>query len=234
MGEISNKTILALLVATVVVSLGGAYISISAVNSRLSSVGLAPITGFAVVPNGTATVTVQTVSSIKFSDSSVAFGTGSVNTTGSYSNCSLSTVYTPYKGCVGFDDQINGFTVENDGNTNLSVELRSNISLATFIGTGGGDFRWNVSVNEAGSCVNKSGTDRTAVEPNTTDDGCGGDTSDCGAGWEQISTSNKNICPSLLFIDASDSLDIDINITIPLDAPVEAKIAGFIITGTGE
>jgi hypothetical protein len=233
MGEISNKTILALLVATVVVSLGGAYISISAVNSRLSSVGLAPITGFATIPNGTATVTVQTVSSIKFSQASVAFSTGSVNTASGFNNCTLSTTSASNSGCTDFSEVSTPFTIENDGNTNLSVELRSNATATTFIGSGA-LFLWNVSVNESGSCVNASGTDRTAVQPNTSGVGCGGTTNACGSIFESVSTSNKNICPSLLYNDASDSLNIDINISIPYDAPTGTKIAGIIVTGTAE
>ena len=241
MNDVSNKTIFALLVATVVISLGGTYISMSAVNNKLGSLGFgpitgffAPITGFALIPNATATVTVELFSSIKFTDSSVAFGSGNVNTTGGFTKCALSTVYTP-RGCVSFNDVTDGFTIENDGNSNLSVELRSNVTAAQFIGGSSPLFLWNVTVNEAGSCVNASGTSfrpRTAVTPNTSANCATHDA--CGADFEAVSTSNKNICPSLLFSDSSDTLDIDINITISEDAPEGAKLAGFIVTGTAE
>ncbi len=230
--EVSNRTIMALLIATVVVSLGGTYISLSAVNNKLTSIGLVPITGFAVIPNATATVTVNTISSIKFSQASVAFSTGSVNTASGFNNCTLSTTSASNSGCTDFSEVSTPFTIENDGNTNLSVELRSNATATTFIGSGA-LFLWNVSVNESGSCVNASGTDRTAVQPNTSV-GCGGTTNACGSIFESVSTSNKNICPSLLYNDASDSLNIDINISIPYDAPTGTKIAGIIVTGTAE
>ncbi|MDP6139364.1 MAG: hypothetical protein QGI89_04705 [Candidatus Woesearchaeota archaeon] len=232
MGEISNRTILALLIATLVISLGGTYISLSAVNNKLVSLGLAPITGFATIPNGTATVTVNTISSIQFSKASVAFGSGNVNTPGGYNNCTLTTLDEGNSpGCSDFNNA-SGFTVVNDGNANLSVELRSNISAANFI-SGSAVFAWNVSVNESGSCVNSSGSDRTAVQPNTSV-GCGGTADACGSIFESVSTSNKNICPSLLYSDTSDALNIDINITIPLDAPTGAKTAALIVTGTAE
>jgi hypothetical protein len=230
--EVSNRTIMALLIATVVVSLGGTYISLSAVNNKLTSIGLVPITGFAVIPNATATVTVNTISSIKFSQASVAFSTGSVNTASGFNNCTLSTTSASNSGCTDFSEVSTPFTIENDGNTNLSVELRSNATATTFIGSGA-LFLWNVSVSESGSCVNASGTDRTAVQPNTSV-GCGGTTNACGSIFESVSTSNKNICPSLLYNDASDSLNIDINISIPYDAPTGTKIAGIIVTGTAE
>ena len=239
MNDVSNKTIFALLVATVVISLGGTYISMSAVNNKLGSLGFtptAPITGLALIPNATASVTIQHFSSIRFSDSSVAFGSGNVNTTGGFTKCALSTVYTP-RGCVSFNDVTDGFTIENDGNSNLSVELRSNVTAAQFIGGSSPLFLWNVTVNEAGSCVNVSGSDRTAVQPNTSlscSSPASGNTSNCGADFEAVSTSNKNICPSLLFLDSSDTLDIDINITISEDAPTGSKLAGFIVTGTVE
>ena len=238
MGEISNRAILALLVATVVVSLGGTYISISAVNSRLTSIGLTPITGFATIPNATATVSIETFSSIKFSQSSVAFGSGSVNTSGGFNNCTLSTLDAGgiNSGCRDFNQVSNGFTIENDGNTNLSIELKSNASAEDFIGLGSALFLWNVTVNASGSCVNKSGTGSLAVQPNTSL-GCGTDgnaASDCGSIFEAVSTSNKNICPSLLFEDSKDALNIDINISIPYDAPAGGKVAGLIVTGTRE
>ncbi len=84
MGDISNRTVVLLLIATIIISLGGAFISLSTVNSRLSGMGLAPITGFALTPNATATVEITTTSSIKFQTaaSSVDFGSGGVNTAG--------------------------------------------------------------------------------------------------------------------------------------------------------
>ena len=231
MDDVSNKTVVMLLIATVVVSLGGAYVSLNAVNNKLSGIGLSPITGLATtVPNGTATLIVSLVSSIQFSDAAVDFGTGSINTT--LGNCTLSTTSANSGGCVDFDAQANGFTIENDGNTNLSITLVSDKTSANFIADGAGLFLWNVSVSEAGSCVNATG-DRLAVEPNTTtNNGCGGDTDNtCGAIYEAVSTTTKNICPSLLFDDSSDALDIDINITIPVTSPSGSKSAKLTITG---
>ncbi|MCH8003660.1 MAG: hypothetical protein IH934_03425 [Nanoarchaeota archaeon] len=246
MNEVSNRTIMVLLVATIVVSLGGTFISLSAVNNRLTSIGLAPITGFATVPNATATVTIVGASSIFFSQATVAFGSGSVDTAGGFNNCTLSTLDQNQEGAnsgcsSGFLEVSNGFTIENDGNTNLSVELRTNQTAEQFIGIGSALFLWNVTVNESGSCVNKSGTNRDVVEPNTTSsDTCGGSgPNDCGAIFEAVSAgatsaANKNICPSLLFKDTSDALNIDINISIPSDAPTGAKLVGLIVTGTTE
>lgn len=234
MDDVSNKTVVMLLIATVVVSLGGAYISLNAVSTKLSGIGVGPITGFATVPNGTATLTISLVSSIQFSQPTVAFGTGSINTT--LGNCTLSTTNANNgAGCVDFSEVGNGFTIENDGNTNLSITLSASANAATFIEDGASLFLWNVSVNESGSCVNASGA-RGVVSPNTTA-GClgeGNTNSSCGAIFEAVSTTTKNICPSLLFDDASDALNIDINVSIPVTAPAGAKSATLTITGARE
>ncbi|MBL7055120.1 hypothetical protein ISS05_05165, partial [Candidatus Woesearchaeota archaeon] len=47
MNDVSNRTVVVLLIATIVVSLGGTLISLTAINNRLGVLGLAPITGFA-------------------------------------------------------------------------------------------------------------------------------------------------------------------------------------------
>lgn len=241
MKRVSNRTVTLLLIATIIIAIGGTFFSLEAVNRGLSALGLAPITGFALAPNATATLTIAVTSSIKFIQANIDFGTGYVNASGGYNNCTLSTlpgVYGYNFGCEGFNEISNGFTVENDGNTNLSVELESNRTAAQFIEVGSALFKWNVTINETGSCVNISGSNRLVVEPNTTDAGCGGNpgtgASDCGTIFETVVTSYKNICPSLLYDDSSDALNIDINISIPVDAPTGAKIAGIVVRGTRE
>jgi len=234
---ISNRTVLALLLATLAVSLGGTFITLSTLNERLAGVGLEGVTGYALIPNGTASLTITTSSSIRFTADTVAFGSGFVNGT-SGNNCTLTTMsgtgYANTPPCASFTELNHGFTVENDGNTNLTVELQSNRTATQFIGIDSALFLWNVTLNETGSCVNKSGTARSAVSPNTTDaNQCSG--SNCGAIFEAVSAgAYKVICQSLLYDDTKDALDIDINITIPIDAPAGGKQAGLIVRGTVE
>lgn len=236
MKDISNKTLAILLVVTIVVSLGGTFISLGIISS-MSRGGGPSFTGFAVSPNATAQVTLESFSSIKFSQSSINFGTGSVNSTTGINNCSLTTVDGPgwenSAACAAFSPVTNGFTIENDGNANLTVELISNQSAAQFIGSTA-LFLWNVTLNESNSCVNITGA-RASVYPNTSDACLGVEAGGaCGSIFESVSTSYKTICPSLLYDNAKDSLNVDINITIPYDAPTGAKLAGFTVRGTRE
>ena len=241
MAEVSNKTIVMLLVATVVISIGGMIYTVNSVNKALVGKGiggLPGITGFALIPNGTAQLTVATTSSIKYTSATVDFGSGNVNTSGSYTNCSLLTVLVDgqyMRGCESFTTVTNGFTVENDGNTNLSVTLYSNISGVTFIGSSGAFFGWNVSLNESNSCYNVTGSPDMGIYPNTTADCGSGNTTSagtCGAIFENVSVNPKTICPRLRYEDFNDALNIDINVTVPFDAPAGAKYAKLIITGT--
>ena len=233
MKEVSNRAVMALLIATIVISLGGTFISLTTINNRLVGLGLTPITGLVMAPNATATLTVTTTSSIKFSQATVAFGSGYVNSSGGYTLCTLSTLDAVNIGCEDFNEVSNGFTIENDGNTNLTAELKSNVTAATFIG-GSANFRWNATLNESGSCVNSSSDGNGVVNPNTTADCGSGNTNEsaCGSIFEEVSTSHKVICPRLLYDNDNDALNVDINITVPVDAPSGDKLAGLTVRGT--
>ena len=225
---ISNKSFAILIIATLLLSFGTSFYIL-----QKSGVNTGKITGFALIPNGTATLVVQTTSSIRFTADTVNFGTGSINTEGGFRNCTLSTVSgAAYdnSGCTDFSRVNNGFTIENDGNTNLSVQLRSNQTALQFIGSAGALFLWNVTLNESGSCLNAT-LDEDAVYPNTTQD-CGAGAANCGNIFENVDTSGKIICPRLRFIDNSDALNIDINLSIPEDTPAGTKLVGLIVTGT--
>ena len=230
MKDVSNKTLAFLLVATIVESLGGTFISFSFVKSKIKEESVS-LTGFALIPNGTVSLSIGTTASIKFTSGAdtVTFGSGAVDVASSATNCSLSTIpeYTA-TGCTGLSNPTNGFTIENDGNTNLTVELRANQTATQFIGSGGALFLWNVSYNETGSCLDPAGA---VTSPNTSGGtACGGTV--CGTEFESVVTSFKTICHRLRYEDSNDQLNIDINVTIPLDASTGNKIAGLIVRGT--
>ncbi len=234
MKDISNKTLAVLLILTIVVSLGGTFISLSIINSILKGPQGSGVTGFALTPNATTTLTVDYYSSITFTQASIAFGSGSVNTTGGYTNCTLSSVsnWDNTPGCIDFTQVSTGFTIQNDGNTNLTVELASNVSAFEFIGSDGATFLWNVTLKEAGSCVNSSANGNGAVFPNTSSDCLGPGLGTCGSIFEDVSTNYKVICPRLLYEDSNDELDVDVNISIPYNSPTGGKSAAFTVRGT--
>src|SRR3989338_6214912 len=80
-GGISNKTFTLLIIATLLLSFGTSFYIL-----QKSGVNTGKITGFALIPNGTATLVVQTTSSIRFTADTFNFGTGSINTEGGFRN----------------------------------------------------------------------------------------------------------------------------------------------------
>ena len=202
--EISNKTLALFLVAAIVVSLAGTIIS-------LNKLGQVTTTGFAATDTGTATLQVNSTTSIFFSIDSINWGSGYVN--GSYINCTMGSDNKRSLGCVGFTTVAQGFVLENDGNKNVTVELVANATAAQFIegSTGGGpEFLYNVSNNETDACDTPAPAALTAVN---------------------TSAPGTLICDIFHFIDA-DTMRIDVEINIPSDSPPGVKIAEFTATAT--
>ena len=215
MEEISNKALFALILVSLAISVAGTILSIQKLSSMPSS---SPITAAAISPNASIILTIQSAASLTFTAATINFGTGSVNASGGFSNCTLSTVGTRY-GCNGFNDVTAPLTLENDGNTNLTVNLFSNVTAAQFIGGSAPVFNYNISVNETGSCLNSTNGVEIEAFPAT---------------FTTVNTTDPGniICPKLQFQNTNDTLNIGINISIPLDASQTAKAAGLKATGT--
>ncbi len=216
MAEISNKTLAALLVLTIVVSLGGTVISLG----KLKGLGTG-VTGFDVLTStGNISAYVSTNAAINFTTNATDFGTGTVhdscNACNMYTN-NGGTGYTDSVCCVSFSGANNGLVVENVGNRNVTLDFQFNKNAASFIGGTNPLFRINVSEGESGSCDNSSG----------------GPGSGLAATWNNtyanVPTSQLEVCDKFRPDNSTDKLVVNINITIPdnsqtgpLDAVVTA------------
>lgn len=218
--HISNKTLAFLVFVAILVSLFGTFLSLN----KLKYIGPAqPITGMGTTPAGNATLTVVTLSELNFTDKSVAWGAGYVNTSGGYTVCKLNTTdaYPPASGCANFTQETTGLIIENDGNTNLTIQLSSNVSAGTdFIGGTNPAFRYNVSNNENFACLNVSGNEHP-WDFNANES------------FKDVNTTGAGtiVCPRLQYTDANDSLKIHLHVEIPYDAPAAAW--GALLTATG-
>ncbi len=132
MTDISNKTLALLMVAAVVVSLGGLFVSLD----RLSKLGGAGtegangVTGFAIAL-GRANVTITSSATITMSDSSINFGACTLPSVGTLANIS-SNNSNGGGYCDGvFPDYV---TVVNTGNNNLNISVKTNVSAREFLG----------------------------------------------------------------------------------------------------
>lgn len=220
--HISNKTLAFLVFVAILVSLFGTFLSLN----RLKYIGPAqPITGMGTTPTGNATLTVVTLSSINFTDNSVNWGTGYVNTSGGYTTCKMNTTagYAGSSGCANFTQEITGMTLFNDGNTNITIQLVSNVSAGVdFIGGTNPVFQYNVSNNEAFSCLNATGNENLWPFGNGS------------VGWLPVNITGAGtiICPRLQYTDGNDSLRIHLLVEIPYDALSGAWGAMLTATGT--
>lgn len=206
--EMSNKTLSLLLVAAITISLFGTIISVNKLN-RFQTIKAT--TGFATSDQGTATVYINSSTSIFFSIDTVDFGTGYVNGTGgSPQNCTLNTEglkTTP--GCIDFNTVTQGFVLENEGTTMPSIQLSSNSNASEFLTGatgeyGGPRFLYKVTNNESSSCtspVPATYTDINDTAPGTV------------------------ICSGLDYKTDNDTLLIDIQINIPITTTTGQKTA---------
>jgi hypothetical protein len=208
--DLSNKTLAMILVVTMVLSLGGTLISLN----RIDSAG---ITGRAGSDVGNVTLQVNNTASLRFTVASLDFGSGAVNASGGYYNCTLSSmgVRTAYS-CAGFTTVSQGLVIENDGNQNLSVQLNSSDTNLSFIGGtqgGGSRFEWNVTENETQSCKS------SMFSANGT--------------WVNVNASPAGtlICRDLQW-NQNDTLLVHVYINIPANSNAGQRNATLTATGT--
>ena len=202
MEEISNKTIAALLVVAMVLSLSGTFFSLNKLNMLQKGV-----TGYATAynDNATATLTLSSVTSIIYTTNSVDWGTGSVDTSNGYTECNLTTSnLAAYSGCSNFNAQPAPLVLENDGTVNVKVNITANETPSSWIGGTNPGFYFVGSNNEANSCDPSTGnlvTTETA-----------------------LSTSEVTLCENLTYDNGADALNIDLKAQVPYDAPTGSKI----------
>ena len=215
MSEISNKTIVGILVLALVITVGSTAISVS----KLQQLGgiYNFITGAPSFTFGEVNITVQSVTSLSLigaNGTAINFGTGYINSScnfcqidsntlfvSGYSNGSNLSGVQQTQCCVSFNLPSSGFLLENTGNTNLSVgyTCSGNCTFATFIGgtrgrfvggTGGSGLEFKVTPNSVASQGGEEGGTDTAAS-------CGGggitirDSS-----WNITNSSSYSVCPT--------------------------------------
>lgn len=227
-----NKTLVALLALALVVTVMGTLVSVSK---------LGPQNGFSFLTaaatssaSGTSYVNITSATSITNDVSSVDFGQGYVDSSGT--NCttdSRGNVTSNGAYCIGFNTVTQGFLIENTGNVNVSVNMTctGNCTAAQFIGGSNPTFRFSVQNNDLRAIDAEIGALDTQPSCDAAKFGAGllytGITT-----WTDVSTSNVGLCGqdhagnyTLDFTDSQDAFAVDIAISIPVDAPSMNNIA---------
>ena len=206
MKEITNKSLAALLVVAIIVSVVGTWLVVN------QKPGVTKTTGAALFDTGTASMNIETTTSIKFSTASVSWGSVKVDLSNG-TTCTLNTDSgdgDDGDGCASHDANTAGLVMNNDGNNRLKVELSSDVDASGFIGGTGASYEYKIV--EGGNCGNvATPTDYTTVP-----------------------TSPYTICdtPGFNFIDESDSMTIHLKVVVPYDATADAKNSTWTATGT--
>jgi hypothetical protein len=214
--EISNNTLAWLVVAAVVVSLGGTIISLSMLEDN-------KLTGFATSnATGNVSVTVGSTTSLTFAIGNLNLGSGSVD--GAYNNCTIyvnsSTLNATNKnaGCTGFENSTWPLVIENNGNTVLNVTLNFSANASTFIGGAAvtPQFQFIVYQNESGSCnALNSSLNATFVEVTAAMVG-----------------QNMLVCTGLNWTNTNDTIAIGTFLRIPADSSGSKQVT-ITAQGTG-
>jgi hypothetical protein len=186
-----------------------AFLAFVAIITSLFSIGLVYnstkglfniISGYA-TSTGEANLTVESVVSINFTKAHINWGSGRVNA--GYASAGLNTFETNNVTNGNWTLQnAGGLRIENIGNVNVTLNLSGTKTAAQFIGGTGPTYKWNVSNVEASSCLNSTGGTATLPLNNFYD----------------VNTSTALFCGRLQFLDSSDSVRIDFNLTIPSDS----------------
>ena len=209
----------------VVVSVGFTYFSIKDLDHVLTAYGV----------QGEVNLSVESSLVINFTTASIDYGSGRVNSDASAA--SLTTFST--NNVTGGNWTLTtagGLRLQNEGNTNVSINLTFSKNASEFLGGTGSAFEFNVTNFETGSCLNGSGKGAA------TGGGIGGlrlnvfypanTTSSAGGGGFN--------CNVLRYESTSDVIRIDFNLTIPQDigtgsknVNISAVATAFNPTGSG-
>ena len=205
MNDVTNKTLVYLLMIAIVVSLVGTLVSLS----KLGELG---ITGMATnTSSGEVNLSITGACSVSMTGgNNISFGSGAV----SGSPCILNTsAGTKSGGCgTGINAVTHGINFTNDGNQNISLNISSNVTAANFIGGSNPVFKIDANEVESGAC----------------------NFGNFSLNWNETNTSDMELCSSSNQLepnDDNDTLEIDVYLSIPTDSNKGGGQARLTVTG---
>lgn len=214
MQQISNKTLTFLLVAAIVVSIGATVISFS----RMSQL-IPRTTGMG--STGLVNVSIAQTASVNVIDTQIQFG--SCAPTATY-GCNVSSNSTSADcSCEGgtWPDNI---TVQNDGNVDLNLTVKTTDLAATFIAGTAPQFWFSV----------RNGSSRPGCRNSTTYAGTDYNNNFFQYNWFSFETSNMEYtaCVNLSYPDTNDQIAVFTKLFLPSDAPISTANRSATLTFT--
>lgn len=216
--EVSNKTLAILVVAAIVVTLGGTMLV-------LRSGPSVQLTGLVTSQEGTAKINVSTVVDIELEDTVIDFGTGHVNDSALDHNCIMNTEQGPIdttesNDCLGDWNSITDYMwIQNEGNVPISLTVNSGLDASGFITGSSPSFQVKSVVDSTDA--NGPGDDSTAS---------------CSAGAALDTYSelggDVTLCDSLGYEDSGDELVMYAKATVPSDAATGSRTTTWTFTAS--
>ena len=151
------------------------------------------ITGMATNVSGTAAFNISGITSIRITDAAIDLGSGSV--TAGEDFAVIDTVANVDNGTWTTPDD--GFVIENDGNLDADISVNASELASSLIG--GTSATPSVKWKARGTTANCQDAVISAYQEITT-------------------TSTASFCDNLSYVDASDDIGMDLQLTIPSDA----------------
>jgi hypothetical protein len=184
-----------------------AYIAIAVIAISLFVIGMR-FTGFVVTDTSVLNVTITPTAAINFTSDFINFGAGSVNL-GAASATLESDQTSATGGTWSYSAQ--HFVLENIGNLNVSLKLKTGKTAAQFLGGTSPTYKYKVADTETGSC-----------------------TGGYASSWTEVSTSGSGdtICDAFRVASANDKITIDVQLVVPSDS--DSGTGGFTDTFTAE
>jgi len=221
MKEVSDRTLMVLILAAVFISLSGTFFSLT----RLDGIMAPGITGAAV--NGLTNYSINSVTSIAVYGN-INFGSGYANTSTAWL-FGNSTDHLPKNGSGTWDWTGSGLLyirVVNDGNSNVSLNVSANNSASTFIGGTNPFYNISITFEENGSTDLMRGGWGSCYANITS-----GDVQQ--KEWTTINNSrNVTLCTNLSYFNDYDEINVSIALGVPDDAVIEYKAS--LLTFFGE
>jgi len=185
------------------------YLAIIVIVVSILSFLIPNLTG-RVTDTGQVNVTITAVTSINFTTELVEFGSGQVSA--GQSSATVDTRGTSTGGTWASPND--NLTIENIGNTNVTLQLATGKNNQTFLGGTNPTYQYLIYTLEYGGCTN------TTININTT--------------WYEVNDTapGTTICNPLQFNDSKDAVEVAIKLVIPSDAANGTKTDTFTATAT--
>ena len=198
---LSNKTLIYLISISIIITLFGTTYTLNKLQEGLGITGLPTNVG------GPVNLTIAATASINLSNDNITWGSGQVlqgfpNATLDTNNNSAYVVRGSWS-----SSGVRGFTLQNIGNVPVNVTINSTVNATSYLGGSGPAYRYEVrqATGNSSACESGIATGQNDFYPS-------GNTS-----------GRIRICNVFNFTANRDHLIIDINITVPDDAPTGSK-----------